>query len=118
MQERRIHPRITVDLPATVRFANHPDLPARMIELSGAGARFLCALAPEINSELELCFSLPSHRIGHEFRLTAKVRHLYNVTAVTGTGSDYRYVMGVAFQNIQPHDRVALEEFAIAQMQK
>ena len=114
MQERRKHPRVIVDMPATVRLSHHPDMSARMIELSGAGAGFLCALAPEVNSELELRFSLPSHKIGHEFRLVAKVRHLYDVIATTDKGSDYRYVVGVAFQNLHPQDRAVLEEFAIA----
>lgn len=114
MQERRKHPRIIVDLPATVRFSLHSDMQARLIELSGAGARFLCALAPEIHSELELRFSLPSRRIGHEFRLMANVRHLFDVIATTGKGADYRYVAGVEFQNIQSQDRAILEEFCAA----
>ena len=114
MQERRKHPRIIVDLPATVRFSHHSDMSARMIELSEAGARFLCALAPKINSEVELCFSLPSHRIGHEFRLMAKVRHLFDVIATTGKGADYRHVAGVEFQDINPQDRAILEEFCAA----
>lgn len=113
MQERRKHPRIIVDMPATVRLSHHPDMSARMIELSEAGAGFLCALAPEVNSDLELRFSLPSHRVWHEFRLAAKVRHLYDVIATTGKGSDYRYVVGVAFQNLHPQDHVVLEEFTI-----
>ena len=114
MQERRKHPRIIVDLPATVRFPRHPDMPARLVELSGAGARFLCALAPEIHSELELRFSLPSHRIGHEFGLIANVRHLFDVIATTGKGSAYRYVAGVEFRNLHPQDRAILEEFCAA----
>ena len=119
MQERRKHPRIIVDLPATVRFSHHHIATIKMIELSVEGARFLCALAPEINSELEFRFSLPSHRTGHEFRLIANVRHLFDVIAMTGKESAYRYVAGAEFQNLQPQDRAILEEFcATGHMQK
>lgn len=114
MHERRKHPRIIVDLSATARLPRHPDLPARLIELSWAGARLLCAHAPEIGSELELRFSLPSHRVGHEFRLMAKVRHLYKVSAITNETSDYSHVIGVEFQNIHPQDRTILDEFCAA----
>lgn len=123
MQERRKYPRVTVDvpatimavdIPATIRFPQHPGLPVRLIELSEGGARFLCALAPEINSVLELRFSLLSHRIGHEFRLAVNVRHLYDVVAMTGKEHDYRHVVGGAFQDLQPQDRAILKEYCAA----
>lgn len=114
MQERRKHPRIIVDMPATMQYFRHPNQTARLIELSVGGARLLCAIAPEIDSELELHFSLTSHRIGREFRLKANVRHLYDVTAVTGKSPDYRHVAGVEFQNPSPQDRAILEEFCAA----
>ena len=112
MQEKRKYSRVIVDMPATVRLPQHPEMSARMIELSQGGvrAKFLSALAPEINSELEFCFSLPPHKIGHKFRSMAKVRHIYDVIAVSGMGSDYRYVVGVEFQNLKPYDFETLKE--------
>ena len=100
MQERRKYPRTSFDLPATVRLSHHRTLTVKMIELSLEGARFLCPIAPEINSEVELRFSLPS-RHTHEFRLMANVRHLFEVHATPGTPPDYRYAVGVNFINPQ-----------------
>ena len=114
MQERRKHSRIIVDLPATVRFPHHHIATVKMIELSVEGASFLCPEAPETNSELELRFSLPSHRIGHELKLMANVRHLFDVIAMIGKEPAYRYVTGVEFQNPHPQDRAILEAFCAA----
>ena len=111
MQERRKHPRISVDLPATVRLSHHRIATVKIIELSVEGVRFLCLEAPGINSEVELRFSLPSHRIVHELRLMANVRHLFDVIAMTDKESDYRYVAGVSFVSLHEHDRIALEKF-------
>lgn len=95
----------------TVRLSHHHIASVKMIELSVEGVRFLCPEAPEISSDLELRFSLPSDRIGHELRLMGNVRHLYGVIATTGKKSDYRYVVGAAFQNLHTQERAILEEF-------
>ena len=73
MQERRKYPRISVDLPMTVRLSHHHIVTVKMIELSEDSVKFLCPEAPGINAEEELRFSLPSHRIGHEFWLMSGI---------------------------------------------
>lgn len=110
MQERRKYPRTSFDLPITVRFSLQHIVAARMVELSMEGLRFLCPIAPEINSEVELHFSLPSEH-ARELRLMANVRHSFEVLATSGTPPDYRYVVGVGFMNPQENDRVILEKF-------
>src|ERR1039457_1906211 len=91
MQDRRKHPRISVDFPVTVRLSQHRILTAKIIELSIGGMSFLCPIAPEINSEVELRFSPPSEHITREFRFMSNVRHLYEVHAEPGTPPDYQY---------------------------
>jgi hypothetical protein len=104
MQERRKYPRIIVDRPVTVQLSDHRPVALKMIELSREGMRFLCPIAPEINSEVGLRFSLQSMHIRREFRFMSKVRHLYEVFAKPDTPSDYRYVVGVNFTNIQKNE--------------
>jgi len=110
MQERRKYPRIDVDRPVTVRLSDQHRLTLKMIELSREGIRFLCPIAPEINSEVELYFSLTSMDITHEFRFMSKVRHLYEVLANPDTPPDYRYVVGVNFMKIQEKELVIFED--------
>lgn len=110
MQEKRKYPRISVDLPVMVRLFRQHIAAAKMIELSMEGMRFLYPIAPEINSEVELRFSLPSER-ARELKLMANVRHLFEVHATPGTPSDYRYVVGVSFTNLQESERVILDKF-------
>lgn len=110
MQERRKHPRVSVDLPVTVRFSQHHTVAARMIELSMGGMGFLCPIAPEINSEVELRFSLPS-RHTYELRFAANVRHLYEVQRTPDTPPDYQYVVGVNFLNPPREELVILDKF-------
>lgn len=111
MQERREHPRKSVDLPVTVRFPGHHIQTLKMIELSSGGMGFLCPIAPEINAEIEVRFSLPSKHIRHEFTFKANVRHLYDVLATSGTPTDYRYVVGVSFTGLQENERALLDKF-------
>lgn len=110
MQERRKHPRTSIDLPVTVRFSDQHAMALRMIELSAEGMRFLCPIAPEINSEVKLRFSLSSRRAS-ELRLLANVRHLYEVHATPGTPPDYRYVVGVNFVNPNETERAMMDDF-------
>ena len=110
MQERRKHPRTSVDLPVTVRLSHQHSVAVKMVELSMEGMRFLCPIAPEINSEVELRFSLPSEHT-RELRLLANVRHSFEVLATPGTPPDYRYVVGVSFMNPQENERVILDKF-------
>ena len=111
MQERRKHPRISVDLPVTVLFPHQHAVPvsARMIELSIEGMRFVSPIAPEINSDVELRFSLPAEHFAHEIKLTANVRYIFDVLATPGTKLDYLYVVGVYFMNLQEDERVILD---------
>lgn len=111
MQERRKYPRTSIDLPVTVRLPRHHVLALKMIELSVEGMRFLCSIAPEINSEIEVCFSLPSRHIMREFKFMANVRHLYEVQRTPDTPPDYRYVLGVNFMNLQENERAILDKF-------
>lgn len=84
-------------------------MPVRIIELSGSGARFLCAHnAPDINSEVELRFTLP-HSVRHEFRLKANIRHQYDVIDTTDQKTDYRHVVGVEFIGMDNDVQAALE---------
>jgi len=110
VQERRKHPRTSIDLPITVRFSPQHIVAVKMIELSMEGLRFLCPIAPEINSEVELHFILPSAHT-RKLRFMANVRHSYEVLATPGTPPDYRYVVGVNFTNPQEDDRVILDRF-------
>lgn len=110
MQERRKYPRASVDLPVTVRFSDQHAMTLKMIDLSAEGVRFLCPIAPEINSEVKLRFSLSSRHTG-ELRLLANVRHLYEVHATPSTPPDYRYVVGVNFVNPNETERAILDEF-------
>ncbi|MDE2117653.1 MAG: PilZ domain-containing protein [Betaproteobacteria bacterium] len=97
-------------MPATVRLSHHHTLAVKMIELSLEGVRFLCPMAPEINSEVELRFTLPSKHT-HELRLMANVRHLFEVHATPGTPPDYRYAAGVNFMNLRENERLILDTF-------
>lgn len=110
MQERRQHQRESVDLPVTVRFSDHHAVVAKMVELSARGMGFLCPIAPEINSGVELRFSLPS-RHTYELRFMANVRHSYAVQSTPGTPPDYRYVVGVNFLNPPEEELAILDEF-------
>jgi hypothetical protein len=104
VQERRKYP--SFDLPVTVRLSQQHVVAAKMVELSMGGMRFLCPIAPEINSEVELRFSPPSEHT-HELRLMANVRHSFEVHAPP----EYRYAVGVVFMNPQEHVRVMLDKF-------
>lgn len=107
MQERRKYSRKVVDLPATVRLsANDPGMHAKIIELSVNGAGLLCQDTPEVDTEMELHFSLPSLRSGHELRLGCKVRHVYKA-------SDHSNVAGVEFTNIKSDEIATLEKFIL-----
>lgn len=110
MQEKRKHPRTSVDLPVTVRLSHQHIVAAKMIELSMEGMRFLYQIAPKINSEVELRFSLPSERT-RELKLMANVRHSFEVLATPGTPPDYRYVVGVSFMNPHENERAILDKF-------
>ena len=114
-RERRKHPRIITDLPIEARFSHHPGATGKMVELSESGARLearlLSPIAPEINSEVEICFSIPSGKTAQEFRLVVTVRHLYEVLATPGTAPGHPYLVGVEFVNLKESDRLMLEKF-------
>lgn len=110
MKERRKHSRANVDLPVTVRLSHQHIVRAKMVELSMDGMRFLCPIAPEVNSEVELRFNLPSEHT-HELGLMAKVMHSFVMLATPDTPSNYRYVVGVSFMNPRENERIMLDNF-------
>lgn len=116
-KERRKRPRIIIDLPITARFSGQPDTAGKMIELSESGARLearlLSPVAPEINSEIEVCFSLISGNAAQELRLVVVVRYLYEVLAAQSTIPGYPYLVGVEFINPKESDRLVLENFVM-----
>ncbi len=110
MQEKREYPRKNFTLPVTVRLPHQSIVAARVIELSMEGMRFLCPIALEINSEVELRFSPPSEHT-HEIRLKANVRHLTEVHVTSTTPLEHRYAVGVNFTSPQEHERMVIDEF-------
>lgn len=111
MLERRKCPKKTVDLPVKVRFSHGHEQGARMADLSMAGMMFLCEDEPEINSEVELFFTLPSFHISPNLKIVANVIHVFEAHATPSSSSDYRYMVGVNFKNLQNKDQMTLDEF-------
>ena len=116
-KERRKHPRIITDLPIEARFSHHPGATGKMIELSESGAsleaRLLSSVAPEINSEVEICFNLPAGKTAQELQLAVAVRNLYEVLATPGVTPGHPYLVGVEFVNLKESDRLILEKFVM-----
>lgn len=116
-KERRKHPRISIDLPITARLSGQPGAAGKMIELSESGARLearlLSPTAPEINSEIEVCFNLASGNAAQEIRLVVIVRYLYEVLAAQNSIPGYPYLVGVEFMNPKESDRLVLENFVM-----
>ncbi|MFA5825826.1 MAG: PilZ domain-containing protein [Gallionellaceae bacterium] len=111
MQERRKYPRKTVDLPVTLRLPNGHDQNGRMADLSVEGMLFLCADKPEINSEVVLCFTLPLFYFSPDLKIVANVARVVETHVTPGTPSDYHYMVGVHFINLQEKDRAILDKF-------
>jgi c-di-GMP-binding flagellar brake protein YcgR len=111
MLERRKYPRKTVDLPVTVRLPLGRDQNARMADLSLGGMLFLCEDKPEINSEIDLCFTLPFFHISPDLRIVANVTHVVEVNVTPSTQPDYHYMVGVQFKNLLENDLATLDKF-------
>ena len=111
MQEKRKYTRKSIDLRAWAVLPSRQRLKVKMIEISPGGTRFLSPLTPEISSEVELQFSLPSDQVTHEISVKTNVRHTYKVHAMPNIPPDYRYVVGVKFTNLDEDDQAILERF-------
>jgi len=116
-KERRKHPRIVIDLPITALFPGQAGAAGKMIELSECGAkleaRLLSTVALEINSEVEVCFSLSSGNAAQKLGLVVVIRNLYEVLAAQNTTPGYPYLVGVEFMNLKESDRLMLEKFVM-----
>lgn len=111
MLEKRKYPRKTVDLPVTVRLPLGHNQNARMADISLGGMRFLCVDKPEMNSEVELCFTLPFFHVSPNLKIAANVTHVAEAHVTPSTQPDYHYMVGVQFMNLQDNDRTTLDKF-------
>lgn len=109
--EKREAPRVSVDLPAIVRYGSSSHKVGKVIELSIKGARILYSELPEIDSKLELWFTIPTENVSPELRIKARVRHTYKILSTPDTPPEYQYVAGVEFLNIDPYAQSLLTEF-------
>ncbi|HEU0219457.1 MAG TPA: PilZ domain-containing protein [Gallionella sp.] len=109
--ERREVSRSDVDLPATVQCGSNPRKSGKVVDLSIKGAAILYSEPLEIDSKLELRFTIPTESISPEIRIGACVRHIYKISSTPDTPSEYQYAVGAEFLNIDPHARILLAEF-------
>ena len=113
-QDKQEQPRITLYHPMRVLAGEQSGVTGKMIELSAAGARFLCALAPAIHAELEIVFSLPFKQSSKEFKLQVRVLHAASVAAKPATQSNGLHAVDVEFINTHEHERGLLEEYVMS----
>lgn len=109
--ERREASRVSVDLPATVQCGSNPRKSGKVVDLSIKGAAILYSEPLEINSKLELRFTIPTETVSPEIRIGARVRHIYKISSTPDTLSKCQYAVGVEFLNIDPYARTLLAEF-------
>ena len=114
-KERRRHVRVTVNLPLKARFPGQPEANGKLVELSISGARMEvrhdCADGPKLNSEVEVCFSLPLGETAQELRLKAVIKHIYEVLAAEEGLPGCPYLVGVEYTGLTQGNQQVLEKF-------
>lgn len=109
--EKREESRANVDMPVIMFYGDNSSKVGKVVELSIKRARILYLELPEINSRLELRFTIPTESVSPELRIESRVRHTYKILSMPGTPPECQYVAGVEFLNINPYAQALLAEF-------